>query len=104
MSFDERIKTEKPNPAKYLKRGDGTKTRKFYGHYAMYPENEEPLYGVDPNLKDVDPEYGELYPNNIEGSIKYLDPRSSTKSTRGGRRRRMKQTKRKRRKQTKRRH
>ena len=98
MSFDERRKTEKPNPAKYLKRGDGTKTRKFYGHYAMYPENEEPLYGVDPNLKDVDPEYGELYPNNIEGSIKYLDPRS----TRGGRRRRMKQTKRRRRKQTKR--
>lgn len=53
-------------------------------------KNEKPLYGVDPNLPDVDPEYGDFYPNNIEGSIKYLDPRS----TRGGRRRKMKQTKR----------
>ena len=102
MSFDERKKTKKPDPRHFLKTGDGIKKGNYYNRYAKYRENEEPLYGVDPNLKDVDPEYGELYPNNIEGSIKYLDPRSSTKSTRGGRRRKMKQTKRKRRKQTKR--
>ena len=101
MSFEHR-KTEKPDPANYLKRGDGTKTRKFYGHYAMYPANEEPLYGVDPNLPDVDPEYEEIYPNKMEKRIDNINPRYSTKSTIGGRRRRMKQTKRRRRKQTKR--
>ena len=98
MSFDERRKTVKPDPKHFLKTGDGIKKGNYYNRYAKYRENEEPLYGVDPNLKDVDPEYGELYTNNIEGSIKYLDPRS----TRGGRRRKMKQTKRRRRKQTKR--
>ena len=102
MSFGEHNKTQKPDPANYLKRGDGTKRRKFYGHYAMYPANDEPLYGVDPNLPDVQPKYGEIYTNKMEESINYLNPRPSRKSTMGGRRRKMKQTKRRRRKQTKR--
>ena len=99
MSFDERPKTEKPNPNDFLKSGDGIRKSKYLNKSVLYKENNAK---VDPNLQDVDPEYGELYTNNIEGSIKYLDPRPPRRSTRGGRRRRMKQTKRRRRKQTKR--
>lgn len=72
-----------------------SKKRKYYDKYALYRKNAEQ---IDPNLPDVEPDYGEVYTDNIEEPINYLNPRS----TRGGRRRRMKQTKRKRRKQTKR--
>ena len=98
MSFSKPIKTKKPDPQHFLKTGYGITKGKYYGKYSLYPENAEQINGVDPNLKDVYPEYGEIYTNNIEGSIQYLGPRS----TRGGRRRKMKQTKRRRRKQTKR--
>ncbi len=99
MSFDERRKTKKPDPQHFLKTGDGLKRGNYYDKYALYRKNAEQ---IDPNLPDLDPEYGEVYTNNIEEHINYLNPRSMTKSTRGGRRRRMKQTKRRRRKQTKR--
>lgn len=101
MSFDRRT-VEKPHPAKYLKRGDGAKTQKFYGEYSIYPANPEPLYGVHPNLQDVQPKYEEVYTDQNQNSFNYLNPRSRTKSNIGGRRRRMKQTKRRRRKQSKR--
>jgi len=100
MSFAESKPTKKPDPRHFLKTGDGLKKGNYYDRYALYRKNAEQ---IDPNLPDLDPDYGEVYTNNIEEPINYLNPRSRTKSTRGGRRRRLKQTKRKRRKQTKRR-
>jgi len=99
MSFATRPQTKKPDPQQFLRRGQGAKTRKFYGKYAMYPAKEEQINGIDPNLPYVEPDYGEVYPNNTEKSFQYLN----SNKTQGGRRRRLKQTKRKRRKQTKRR-
>ena len=64
MSFDE-PKTKKPDPKHFLKTGDGIKKGNYYNRYAKYRENAEQ---IDPNLKDVYPEYGELYPHNIEVS------------------------------------
>jgi hypothetical protein len=95
MSFATRPPTSKPEPTKFLKRGEGPKTQKFYGKYAMYPANEQQ---IDRNLPDVQPDYGEVYPNKTEKSFQY----TNSNKTKGGRRRRLKQTKRKRRKQTKR--
>lgn len=97
MSFEDHPPTSKPEPTKFLKRGEGPKTQKFYGKYAMYPANEQQLYGVDPNLPALNPDINEIYMKDNK-PFQY----SISNKTKGGRRRRMKQTKRKRRKQTKR--
>ena len=96
MSFATRPPTKKPDPQQFLRTGDGVKKGNYYDRYALYRENAEQ---IDPNLPDVQPDYGEVYPNKTEKSFQY----TNSNKTKGGRRRRLKQTKRKRRKQTKRR-